>query len=85
MLLSNVVQDILETILSFILFHLETYRSRPGGNINTGYPYRTNFTISLRSDGLDSEVLNRLEHSKGQLKDTNSVGNRNNITSWSCY
>ena len=30
---------------------------------------RTNSTTSLRSDGSDSEVLNRLEHLKRQLKD----------------
>jgi len=32
-------------------------------------PMRTNSTTSLRSDGSDSEVLNRLEHLKRQLKD----------------
>jgi hypothetical protein len=50
-------------------FHLESYRSRPGPNSNNGYPIRTNSTTSLRSDGSDSEVLNRLEHLKRQLKD----------------
>ena len=30
---------------------------------------RTNSALSLRSDGSDSEVLNRLEHLKRQLKD----------------
>jgi hypothetical protein len=34
-----------------------------------GYPIRTNSTTSVRSDGSDSEVLNRLEHLKRQLKD----------------
>jgi hypothetical protein len=32
-------------------------------------PIRTNSAASLRSDGSDSEVLNRLEHLKQQLKD----------------
>jgi hypothetical protein len=32
-------------------------------------PMRANSTTSLRSDGSDSEVLNRLEHLKRQLKD----------------
>ena len=39
------------------------------GNGNPGIPIRTNSMISLRSDGSDSEVLNRLEHLKRQLKD----------------
>ena len=43
------------------IFVLETYRPPP--------PVRTGSMISLRSDGSDSEVLNRLEHLKRQLKD----------------
>lgn len=39
------------------------------GTMNPGYPIRTNSMVSLRSDGSDSEVLNRLEHLKRQLKD----------------
>ncbi|CAF2407712.1 unnamed protein product [Rotaria sp. Silwood2] len=47
----------------------QTFRSRPRANSNSGMPMRTNSTTSLRSDGSDSEVLNRLEHLKRQLKD----------------
>ncbi|CAF0772023.1 unnamed protein product [Rotaria sordida] len=47
----------------------QTYRPRPRANSNSGMPMRTNSTTSLRSDGSDSEVLNRLEHLKRQLKD----------------
>ncbi|UJR33094.1 hypothetical protein I4U23_020551 [Adineta vaga] len=46
-----------------------TYRSRPRLNSNSGLPNRTGSAASLRSDGSDSEVLNRLEHLKRQLKD----------------
>ncbi|CAF0956483.1 unnamed protein product [Rotaria sordida] len=46
-----------------------THRSRPQAYYNTNVPLRTNSTTSLRSDGSDSEVLNRLEHLKRQLKD----------------
>jgi hypothetical protein len=48
---------------------LEAYRPRPAANSNSGMPIRTNSMTSLRSDGSDSEVLNRLEHLKRQLKD----------------
>lgn len=48
---------------------LATQRPRPRMNSNSGIPMRTNSTTSLRSDGSDSEVLNRLEHLKRQLKD----------------
>ncbi|CAF5131029.1 unnamed protein product, partial [Rotaria sp. Silwood1] len=47
----------------------QTFRSRPRADSNSGMPMRTNSTTSLRSDGSDSEVLNRLEHLKRQLKD----------------
>ncbi|CAF4421925.1 unnamed protein product [Rotaria magnacalcarata] len=47
----------------------QTFRSRPRADSNVGMPMRTNSTTSLRSDGSDSEVLNRLEHLKRQLKD----------------
>lgn len=48
---------------------------------------RTNSALSLRSDGSDSEVLNRLEHLKRQLKDKEArlqehvVRNTNDTTS----
>lgn len=51
------------------IYNLEAYRTRVGVPSNPGYPIRTNSTVSLRSDGSDSEVLNRLEHLKRQLKD----------------
>lgn len=51
------------------LFRLIASRSRPVGSMNPGYPIRTNSMISVRSDGSDSETLNRLEHLKRQLKD----------------
>ena len=51
------------------LFRFIASRSRPVGTMNPGYPIRTNSMVSLRSDGSDSEVLNRLEHLKRQLKD----------------
>ncbi|CAF0876383.1 unnamed protein product, partial [Didymodactylos carnosus] len=44
-------------------------RSNSNGGITTGMPMRTNSNISLRSDGSSSEVLNRLENMKRQLKD----------------
>ncbi|CAF3846341.1 unnamed protein product [Rotaria magnacalcarata] len=47
----------------------QTHRARPQANLNNNGPFRTNSTASLRSDGSDSEVLNRLEHLKRQLKD----------------
>ncbi len=52
-----------------MIINLETHRNRARENSNVGMPMRTNSTISLRSDGSDSEVLNRLEHLKRQLKD----------------
>ncbi|CAF3312525.1 unnamed protein product [Rotaria socialis] len=47
----------------------QTHRPRLQANFNNNGPFRTNSTASLRSDGSDSEVLNRLEHLKRQLKD----------------
>ncbi|CAF4637064.1 unnamed protein product, partial [Rotaria socialis] len=47
----------------------QTFRPRPRADSNAGMPMRTISTTSLRSDGSDSEVLNRLEHLKRQLKD----------------
>jgi hypothetical protein len=55
--------------LHILIINLEAYRSRPRPNSNTAMPIRANSTTSLRSDGSDSEVLNRLEHLKRQLKD----------------
>lgn len=63
--------------LSFIHIHhndnlticLAVNRPRPRADSNSGMPMRVNSTTSLRSDGSDSEVLNRLEHLKRQLKD----------------
>ena len=51
------------------MIHLEANRPRPRADSNSGMPMRVNSTTSLRSDGSDSEVLNRLEHLKRQLKD----------------
>lgn len=48
---------------------VETHHTRARPNSNTGHAIRTNSALSLRSDGSDSEVLNRLEHLKRQLKD----------------
>ena len=62
----------LRLFLSYLylkFFNLEIYRSHARQNSNSGMPMRTNSTASLRSDGSDSEVLNRLEHLKRQLKD----------------
>ncbi|CAF1071214.1 unnamed protein product [Adineta steineri] len=47
----------------------QTYRARPRQNSNAGMPVRNSSAASLRSDGSDSEVLNRLEHLKQQLRD----------------
>jgi hypothetical protein len=65
------VSQILFIQLEFYIriIYLETYRSRPRADSNSNMPMRTNSITSLRSDGSDSEVLNRLEHLKRQLKD----------------
>lgn len=52
-----------------MIIRLEMNRPRARADSNSGIPMRANSTTSLRSDGSDSEVLNRLEHLKRQLKD----------------